>query len=436
MSYAKLFSTKRIVLLNSVSKEQMFRQLIELVLKDTRGFSFEQIWESVLERENLISTRISDTIAIPHARIPGFGGTIAAVGLSKRGIIYDSIEDRKIKLCILIVGDGNEHLEALSWTAQRLYDKERLESILKATSARRIFSLLTGKIEPAKTSAAKETPSSRLLQKAYALGEDLGLSGVIYHAPLPVNKLSFRPVRKLPLYIVCSDRSLFPQKIPGVKEIVQIPFKNTNRSSQVELVLIFLISQGVIKRNQKILSVLGSPEREHLDTIILTDVRDYRFFFTIGRKPRPKDLQQQVFARMLQIASELAHEGREGKPVGTLFVLGDSENVLKSCQQMVVNPFGGYKEENRNVLDPGLEATIKEFAKLDGAFIIRGDGMIIASGAFIKAESGSDFILKGLGARHTAGANISASTDALSIVLSESTRRVTVFKKGKQIMRF
>jgi len=438
MKYADFFSVKRTTILQGETKEQVFEELAKLIVKSAPGITVETILDHVRERESLVSTRITETLAIPHAWIPGFTGTVAAAGLSRNGVIYDAHDSTPVKLVVLIVGDGNDHLQALSWTAERLDDEERLKAILNASSSTKLYSILTGNKSPIRRkSAALEVPAAKVIHKAYELAGELALSAVIYHtSSTELPTLSFKPNKKLPLYMVVSDRTLTSQKIPGVKEIVHVPFRVPNRTNQAELALIYLISQGIIEKDQKVLSVLGSPEKDQLDTIILSDSRDYKLFFKLGRKPKPIDLDQQVFSRAIQMSSELAYEGREGKPVGTLFILGDHEKVLKACQQMVVNPFGGYKEENRNILDPGLEATIKEFAKIDGAFIIRGDGVIVTSGAFIKAQGGSEQIQKGFGARHTAAANISAATDALAISLSESTRRVSVFKGGKRIMYF
>jgi len=440
MNFADFFSVKRTTILKGESKEQVFEELAGLIVKSAPGITVETILEHVKERESLVSTRITETLSIPHAWIPGFTGTVAAVGLSRSGVIYDAHDSTPVKLVVLIVGDGDgsDHLEALSWTAERLDDEERMKTILNASSSAKLYSILTGKKSPVlRKNTALEVSPAKVIHKAYELAGDLALSAVIYHtSSTELPALSFKPNKKLPLYMVVSDRTLTTQKIPGVKEIIHVPFRVPNRTNQAELALIYLISQGIIEKDQKVLSVLGSPEKDQLDTIILSDSRDYKLFFKLGKKPKPLDLDQQVFSRAIQISSELAYEGREGKPVGTLFVLGDHEKVLKACQQMVVNPFGGYKEENRNILDPGLEATIKEFAKIDGASIIRGDGVIVTSGAFIKAQGGSEQIQKGYGARHTAAANISAATDALAIALSESTRRVSVFKGGKRIMYF
>ena len=114
---------------------------------------------------------------------------------------------------------------------------------------------------------------------------------------------------------------------------------------------------------------------------------------------------------MLTLAGELGVEGREGRPVGTLFVIGDSDRVLAQSHQLVINPFHGYPEGERNILDPRLEETIKEFSAIDGAFIVRGDGVILAAGRYLAPRGKLDPPLPhGLGTRHEAAASITAMT--------------------------
>jgi len=136
----------------------------------------------------------------------------------------------------------------------------------------------------------------------------------------------------------------------------------------------------------------------------------------------------------LNIALSLADEGREGKPVGTIFVLGDSDGVAQRSSQIVINPFKGYAEDERNVLDPSLEETIKEFAAIDGAFLIRGDGVIVAAGACLHTDPQNASLASGLGTRHVAAMSITAHTKALSIVISQSTGAVRIFKNGKEVL--
>jgi len=95
----------------------------------------------------------------------------------------------------------------------------------------------------------------------------------------------------------------------------------------------------------------------------------------------------------------------------------------------------GYREEDRNILNPELKETIKEFSAIDGAFIIKHNGVIITAGRHLSAALESKDFPQGLGSRHIAAAGITAITHAIAIVLSESTGNVTVFKNGKIFVR-
>ena len=145
----------------------------------------------------------------------------------------------------------------------------------------------------------------------------------------------------------------------------------------------------------------------------------------------PSDISPEVLDRIIEVASELGNEGREGKPVGALFVIGDTDQVLPLTRQLILNPFKGYPKGDRNILSASLEETIKELASIDGAFIIRGDGLIESCGTYLKTASQEEYKLpQGLGARHHAAAAITSVTDSISVTVSESTGTVTVFRHG------
>ena len=84
----------------------------------------------------------------------------------------------------------------------------------------------------------------------------------------------------------------------------------------------------------------------------LQNTEEIRFIENI-----PHDVSQ----RVLQLAREIGAEGREGKPVGCLFVVGSEDILNDYTHQLIVNPFSGYPEAQRNIIDPSLEETIKEF---------------------------------------------------------------------------
>lgn len=117
-----------------------------------------------------------------------------------------------------------------------------------------------------------------------------------------------------------------------------------------------------------------------------------------------------------------------------MFVIGDSRQVAKRIQQLVLNPFHGYSRRLRNVLDPGLAETVKEYASLDGAFIVAADGTMLSAGTYLIPETSSDQLAGGLGARHQAAASITARTKAMAIIISQSTGKVTIFQDGGSVL--
>jgi len=132
---------------------------------------------------------------------------------------------------------------------------------------------------------------------------------------------------------------------------------------------------------------------------------------------------------------EIAREGREGNPVGSLFVVGDSQNVLEASRPLILNPFQGYSEDQRRITDPDLAETVKEIAQIDGAFVIRHDGVILSAVWYLDTPAKGIQFLKGLGTRHLAAAAISKATEAIAITVSSSTRTVRIFRRGKIVMQ-
>jgi diadenylate cyclase len=145
------------------------------------------------------------------------------------------------------------------------------------------------------------------------------------------------------------------------------------------------------------------------------------------------DAKPEVFERTLSLATQLAVEGREGRSVGLIFVLGDSDNVLAQSRHLVLNPFQGYPESERNILDARLEETVKEFSALDGAFVVRGDGVLLTAGTQLMPTAPPPLLPKGLGTRHAAAAAITASTRAVAITVSQSTGTLSIFKAGEMV---
>lgn len=143
------------------------------------------------------------------------------------------------------------------------------------------------------------------------------------------------------------------------------------------------------------------------------------------------DVREEVFDSVFHICTEISIEGREGKPVGTTFLIGDTKNVLAKSRQIMLNAFEGHQPDMRMVINPDLKENIKEFAQLDGAFVVSGDGFIEASGRYITVDSSKVTLPKGMGTRHNSVAAITSVTRAVGIVVSQSGGGITIFKNGQ-----
>jgi len=143
------------------------------------------------------------------------------------------------------------------------------------------------------------------------------------------------------------------------------------------------------------------------------------------------DIREDVFDAVFHICTEISVEGREGKAVGTTFLLGDADNVMSKSRQIMLNSFEGHPPEMRVVTNPDLKENIKEFAQLDGAFVVTGDGCITASGRYITVDTSGVTLPKGMGTRHNSVAAMTSVTKSVGIVVSQSGGGITLFKNGQ-----
>lgn len=143
------------------------------------------------------------------------------------------------------------------------------------------------------------------------------------------------------------------------------------------------------------------------------------------------DIGPEVFDAVLQACMEIGREGREGKPVGTSFLVGDSDEVLKLSRQLILNPFSGHPPEIRMVSVPDVREMLKEYALLDGAFVVSGEGLLEAAGRYITVDTSFVSLPKGMGTRHSSVAALTSITGAVGFVVSESGGKVSIIKKGK-----
>jgi diadenylate cyclase len=173
--------------------------------------------------------------------------------------------------------------------------------------------------------------------------------------------------------------------------------------------------------------VLGVLCLSELSSIVVCDVKQLATVKTIDKTGERVD--PAALKAVLRLAIELGREGREGKKVGTAFIIGDTNEVLKRSHQLILNPYKGHPEETRDIKNRSHWETIKEFAQIDGVFVVDEKGVIISAGRYLDVNTQS-IELEGLGGRHMSALAVTRETKAIAVTVSESGGTVRLFKDG------
>ncbi|MDA3856600.1 MAG: DNA integrity scanning protein DisA nucleotide-binding domain protein [Candidatus Woesearchaeota archaeon] len=222
---------------------------------------------------------------------------------------------------------------------------------------------------------------------------------------------------------------------------IQKKFKIKNEPNQDSRIFIRNILVEAIKK--KIL------EKESIVLIAFEDsiISDYTFgmivievskiLYRIARFKLSEFMENElVLEKIIEIAEEIKKEGREGKHIGTLFVIGDEKELKQYIKPLVLNPFYGYPENLRDIINNDLNETIKEYAQLDGAFVINNKGIVYSAGSYIDINTDDVKRYYGWGTKHTTAAAITQKTKSIAVVVSESGGVIKLFKNGKLILKF
>lgn len=222
-----------------------------------------------------------------------------------------------------------------------------------------------------------------------------------------------------------------------MESLIVVPRISYSRINLIKIAVMLSMANELINPGEVIVCAVGLTDTGLLDGIQIIDTSKETEIIT-GRSALKlcESIRPEIFQAVLNMSIELAEKGREGKPVGTIFVVGDEEKVMQLSKQMIINPFKGYDEDERNILNPGLKETIREFSAMDGAFVISEDGVVMTAGRYLNAAMEDATLPRGLGSRHIAAAGITALTKAIAFVISESSGDLRIFRDGQIIMEF
>lgn len=463
MKLQRYLTKSRIIDIKSADFAGAVSELLAVIPDSVlNGTDRKDILKDLIDREKAISTYLGNGVCMPHTRVKGLKQKyIFAAGRCPQGITFNNAEEYKdSRMLFLLLSDGevDSYLNVLASLARIFSDDETADKIKDApdleTFRSDIMEAFSSSLSSAPGTAKKQDAQSAKASDGKKPEQKNAVKGSKTNSQMARSAAKIAKVTKCAAILLQGDTF---QNIPDVSEYfsdtkVVLITENTNlqlpenwaainvrafgngRLSQLRSAIMVGLTRGILGPKDKICCIGGVKNSNQIDTIIVLDIeKEFSDIFVSQKNMLPDGVKPEVIERILDIATELSVEGREGKPVGCIFVIGKAKDLKPHLKQLILNPFHGYKPEDRNVLNPFMDETVKEYSLIDGAFIIDGSGILEAAGALIHTP---DFRLQlpgGLGSRHAAAYSISLMADCISFVVSSSTGQITLFRRGQML---
>lgn len=241
----------------------------------------------------------------------------------------------------------------------------------------------------------------------------------------------------IPVYFASrKQKNLIDQLVSGSKNteeysrdlLEKISHQAAGKSEHVEKTSAIEFMTEEVKEG----TIIGIVESKESYAIVIHSLADNHMVQAL--KECEERISTDLLRSVMKIAVDISNTGREGKQIGTAFIVGDAEEVMMRSHQMILNPYVGQKDEDRNILDGKNWESVKEFAQLDGVFIISDEGMVEAAGRYLDVDARDISLEKGLGGRHVSAAAITRDTVAIAVTISESGGVMHVYMDGKELL--
>ncbi|WP_135534446.1 diadenylate cyclase DacZ [Halostella pelagica] len=228
---------------------------------------------------------------------------------------------------------------------------------------------------------------------------------------------------QVPVLVVSDENAV------GAEEFVELPLEFDDVADRIRFGIEGALEQGLVEDGD-VVACAVTMFSDEIDTVTRVRV-DETMESGIYNLFSDSRAEASVIRAVLELAIELGQKGQKGKPVGALFVVGDAGKVMNKSRPLSYNPF---EKSHVHVGDPIVNVMLKEFSRLDGAFVISDSGKIVSAYRYLEPSAEGVDIPKGLGARHMAGGAVTRDTNATAIVLSESDGLVRAFKGGELVL--
>ena len=443
MRIDRYISSNRIIDLGSKDLKSAYAELIDTcdtLLPTPR--KRKKVLKELIERERSLTSYLGEGVALPHARVDMKRPYALAIGRCPAGLNFegkDSYVDIRFVFLLLANEKAKNYLSFLAALARAFQDSSIMDQLWMArekaefkNAVRKAFAGTDDR------PARRRTKFNKLLtDEAAKIAKAADCSTILIFTdvfpPSLAPKMNFPGFKVVLAGQDVSDDDRSHQRADATLAVRAL---SRSRLSQLRAAILLGLTREIFGFQDRVCCIGGIPDSGQLDTVLVVDV-DEEFESVIGQGEEmlPPDVSAEALERITAIATDLATSGREGLAIGAMFILGDHVEVSKRSKQLVLNPFHGYGEEDRSILNPFMDETIKELALIDGAFIVRGDGVVESAGCLIQARAAEVELPGGLGTRHAAAAAITHATDSLALVVS-SSGQVTYFRKGRMFTLF
>jgi len=230
------------------------------------------------------------------------------------------------------------------------------------------------------------------------------------------------------------------QELEGAKEAglltVVLKMPDSPVYDRLTQALLEAVADDLLAPGACVVTLYSGFEADNMDSVSIINLGEHLDRLT-GRDLRQLETRVPLdtLKVVVDLAAEIGREGREGKPVGTMFVVGDTRKVLAHSHAVGFDPVRGYSRKDRSLDDARVREGIKEIAQMDGAIIVSADGTVEAACRYIDAPATTVTLSKGLGSRHWAAAAISRATKAVAVTVSQSNGTVRIFQNGEVMLR-
>ena len=238
------------------------------------------------------------------------------------------------------------------------------------------------------------------------------------------------------LIVATNDSDIHAATVAAGLSSILLEMPESSIQNQLTQAMLEGVANELLSPGSTVVAVFSNFDTEEIDTISVLKLTE-----RLG-KLTARDLEKletkvplDTLKMVVDLAVEIGRDGREGKPIGTMFVVGDHRKVLEDSRPAGFDMVKGYNRKERNMSDARVREGVKEIAQLDGCFVVSADGTVEASARIVDTSPVELTMTKGLGSRHFAGAAISKNTKAIAVVVSQSSGTVRIFQNGEVVLR-